>query len=295
MQDGEGRRAAAARAGRHRRARRDLHDEGGVRGDQRGRARGRRGAVQEPAQHRGRLDQAAGSARGREAADAHDPVRGRRRRALRAAATSRRSSSSSGSGCRSSTHNARAASWDELLALRPRAGSDRRDELPYEVDGLVVKVDDFAQRAALGTTAKFPRWAIAYKFPARQVTTILRDLEINVGRTGAVTPVALLDPVDVSGTTVVARVGPQLGSGRAARARQGRSRAAREGRRDHPADPRRHREGRRGRRSRRRRVPVVRRRARARGGQGRAAVPEPARLPGAAARRDRVLRVARAR
>src|SRR5205085_11145421 len=55
---------------------------------------------------------------------------------------------------------------------------------------------------ALGVTAKFPRWAIAYKFPARQVTTILRDMEINVGRTGAVTPVALLDPVDVSGTTV---------------------------------------------------------------------------------------------
>jgi DNA ligase (NAD+) len=80
--------------------------------------------------------------------------------------------------------------------------ADKRDQLAYEVDGLVVKVDDFAQRTALGTTAKFPRWAIAYKFPARQVTTILRGIELNVGRTGAVTPVALLDPVDVSGTTV---------------------------------------------------------------------------------------------
>ena len=100
-----------------------------------------------------------------------------------------------------SSHNTSAKSWDKLAA-EVESWRDRRDELAYEVDGLVVKVDDFAQRGALGTTAKFPRWAIAYKFPARQVTTILRDLEINVGRTGAVTPVAILDPVDVSGTTV---------------------------------------------------------------------------------------------
>jgi DNA ligase (NAD+) len=100
-----------------------------------------------------------------------------------------------------SPHNSVAKSWDEL-AKQVESWRDRRDALDYEVDGLVVKVDDFAQRAALGTTAKFPRWAIAYKFPARQVTTILHDLEINVGRTGAVTPVALLEPVDVSGTTV---------------------------------------------------------------------------------------------
>ena len=75
-------------------------------------------------------------------------------------------------------------------------------ECATELCGLVVKVDDFASRGALGTTAKFPRWAIAYKFPARQVTTILREIADNVGRTGAVTPVAILDPVDVSGTTV---------------------------------------------------------------------------------------------
>ncbi len=100
-----------------------------------------------------------------------------------------------------STLNASAASWDELIA-QVHAWADKRDDLPYEVDGLVVKVDDFAQRTALGTTAKFPRWAIAYKYPARQVTTILRDIELNVGRTGTVTPVALLDPVEVSGTTV---------------------------------------------------------------------------------------------
>jgi DNA ligase (NAD+) len=100
-----------------------------------------------------------------------------------------------------SAHNARAASWDELIA-RVHGWRDRRDELAYELDGLVIKVDDFAQRAALGTTAKFPRWAVAYKFPARQVTTVLRDIENHVGRTGTVTPVARLDPVELSGTTV---------------------------------------------------------------------------------------------
>ncbi|HEY0987809.1 MAG TPA: NAD-dependent DNA ligase LigA, partial [Kofleriaceae bacterium] len=100
-----------------------------------------------------------------------------------------------------SGHNSRAASWDELLACI-HSWRDRRDELAYELDGLVIKVDDFALRAALGTTAKFPRWAIAYKFPARQVTTRLLGIESYVGRTGAVTPVARLEPVELSGTTV---------------------------------------------------------------------------------------------
>ena len=100
-----------------------------------------------------------------------------------------------------STHNTSASTWEELIAA-VHGWQDRRDALPYEVDGLVIKVDDFAQRTALGTTAKFPRWAIAFKFPARQVTTQLLDLEVNIGRTGTVTPVAILDPVDVSGTTV---------------------------------------------------------------------------------------------
>jgi len=100
-----------------------------------------------------------------------------------------------------SAHNTKAASWDELLAC-VHSWRDRRDELAYEVDGLVIKVDDFGLRAALGTTAKFPRWAIAYKFPARQVTTALLDIQSYVGRTGAVTPVAMLEPVNLSGTTV---------------------------------------------------------------------------------------------
>ena len=100
-----------------------------------------------------------------------------------------------------SPHNAAAADWESLQAA-VEGWQAKRDDLPYEVDGLVIKVDDFGQRSALGTTSKFPRWAIAYKFPARQVTTRILDLELNVGRTGAVTPVAILDPVDVSGTTV---------------------------------------------------------------------------------------------
>lgn len=104
-------------------------------------------------------------------------------------------------GLPTSQHNTRVAGWEELRAC-VHSWQDRRDELAYELDGLVIKVDDFAARTALGTTAKFPRWAIAYKFPARQVSTVLLDMELNVGRTGAITPVALLEPVDVSGTTV---------------------------------------------------------------------------------------------
>jgi DNA ligase (NAD+) len=100
-----------------------------------------------------------------------------------------------------SPHNASAGDWDSLLAA-VESWQAKRDDLPYEVDGLVIKVDDFGQRSALGTTSKFPRWAIAYKFPARQVTTRLLDLEDNIGRTGTVTPVAILEPVDISGTTV---------------------------------------------------------------------------------------------
>ncbi len=90
----------------------------------------------------------------------------------------------------------------EALAAMVASWAERKRQLPYEVDGLVIKVDSFAQRRLLGATAKFPRWAIAYKFPAERAETVVRGIEINVGRTGAVTPVAILDPVEVSGTTV---------------------------------------------------------------------------------------------
>ncbi|MGA3027506.1 MAG: NAD-dependent DNA ligase LigA [Bryobacteraceae bacterium] len=77
-----------------------------------------------------------------------------------------------------------------------------RDNLPYEIDGLVIKVDSVAQQRALGWTAKAPRWAIAFKFPARQERTVIENIEVQVGRTGILTPVAHLRPVTVSGVTV---------------------------------------------------------------------------------------------
>ena len=97
----------------------------------------------------------------------------------------------------------------------------KRDELPYEIDGIVVKVDSVEQQRQLGFTAKAPRWAIAYKYPARQATTAVEAIEVQVGRTGALTPVARLKPVEVGGVTVsratlhnedeIERLGLQIG------------------------------------------------------------------------------------
>ena len=77
-----------------------------------------------------------------------------------------------------------------------------RDELDYDIDGVVVKVDSFANQDALGFTARAPRWAIAYKFPPEEKRTVLREIRIQVGRTGVLTPVAEFDPVTVSGSTI---------------------------------------------------------------------------------------------
>lgn len=79
---------------------------------------------------------------------------------------------------------------------------ERRSSLDYEIDGIVIKVDSFEDQEQLGYTAKSPRWATAYKFPAEEVVTKLLDIELSVGRTGTVTPTAILDPVRVAGTTV---------------------------------------------------------------------------------------------
>lgn len=79
---------------------------------------------------------------------------------------------------------------------------EKRHDLPYEIDGVVVKLDSFAPRRELGETAKSPRWAIAFKFPADQKETRLLGVEINVGRTGIIAPTALLEPVFLAGTTV---------------------------------------------------------------------------------------------
>ncbi len=109
---------------------------------------------------------------------------------------------------------------DEVLGFIADADA-RRDGLPYEIDGVVIKVDAIAQQRRLGFTGKAPRWAIAYKFPARAAITRLEDVLFQVGRTGKVTPVAALAPVVVGGTTVtratlhnpdeVARLGLMIG------------------------------------------------------------------------------------
>lgn len=78
----------------------------------------------------------------------------------------------------------------------------KRQELPYEIDGMVIKVNDFVAQEEIGYTVKAPRWAIAYKFPAEEAQTVVRDVEWTVGRTGVVTPTAVMDPVQLAGTTV---------------------------------------------------------------------------------------------
>lgn len=93
------------------------------------------------------------------------------------------------------------ANAQELRAFC-RDAIERRDELPYEIDGVVVKVDELALQDELGYTSKAPRWAIAFKFPPEEKTTVLRDILIQVGRTGALTPLALFDPVSVAGSTI---------------------------------------------------------------------------------------------
>ena len=89
------------------------------------------------------------------------------------------------------------AVWDEISVWH-----DKRHELDFEIDGIVIKVNDLAQRAMLGETAKAPRWAIAYKFPAERQLTQIEDIIVQVGRTGTITPTAILTPVRIAGSTV---------------------------------------------------------------------------------------------
>jgi len=90
---------------------------------------------------------------------------------------------------------------DEVLAFCAE-WRGKRDALEYDIDGVVVKVNSLALQEELGYTSKFPRWAIAYKYPARQASTVVRDIQVYVGRTGKFTPVAHLDPVSLAGSTV---------------------------------------------------------------------------------------------
>ncbi len=93
---------------------------------------------------------------------------------------------------------------DGIEAVIERVATFEREKerLGYDTDGLVIKVDEYRLQTELGATSKFPRWAIAYKYPAQQATTIIRDIVVQVGKSGALTPVALLDPVELSGSTV---------------------------------------------------------------------------------------------
>ena len=98
-------------------------------------------------------------------------------------------------------HHQRCRGIDEVIAFCGR-WADGRQTLDFDTDGVVIKVDDLALREKLGTTAKFPRWATAFKFPAQQAHTTLRKIEVNVGRTGANTPYAVLEPVFLAGSTI---------------------------------------------------------------------------------------------
>ena len=100
-----------------------------------------------------------------------------------------------------SEHVARFESLDEVVAYC-EGWVDKRDTVRYEVDGLVIKVDDLATQAALGVVGRAPRGAVAFKFPGREATTRVLDIGVNVGRTGALTPYAVLDPVRLGGVTI---------------------------------------------------------------------------------------------
>src|SRR5918992_673327 len=104
-------------------------------------------------------------------------------------------------GLRTNTNSQRLQTLDEVYEFCVH-WEEHRHDVPYEIDGVVVKVDSIAQQEELGYTAKAPRWAIAYKFPPEERTTFLKDIQVHVGRTGAVTPFARLEPVFVGGVNV---------------------------------------------------------------------------------------------
>ncbi|MBS3819448.1 NAD-dependent DNA ligase LigA [bacterium] len=104
-------------------------------------------------------------------------------------------------GLKTDKHNRRFTSFEQIQQYHHQL-SEQRDELEYDIDGIVIKLDDYKLRERLGTRQRSPRWALAWKFPPKQEVTLLEDIVVQVGRTGMLTPVALLEPVDVGGVTV---------------------------------------------------------------------------------------------
>jgi DNA ligase (NAD+) len=104
-------------------------------------------------------------------------------------------------GLKTDPHTTTASSFEEVAKYREKL-SQERDQLDCEIDGIVIKVDDYGQRAHLGIRHRSPRWALAWKFPPKEEVTTLEEIVVQVGRTGILTPVALLQPVDVGGVTV---------------------------------------------------------------------------------------------
>lgn len=104
-------------------------------------------------------------------------------------------------GLKTDTHNTRAESLKDIQTYHERL-AEKRDEFEYDIDGIVIKLDRYEQREQLGVRQRSPRWAFAWKFPPKEEVTSLEDIVVQVGRTGVLTPVALLQPVDVGGVTV---------------------------------------------------------------------------------------------
>jgi len=104
-------------------------------------------------------------------------------------------------GLKTDVHNRRCSTFDDVKKYREKL-AEKRDSLDYEIDGIVVKLDNLRLRAELGMRERSPRWAMAWKFPPKKEITTLEDIVVQVGRTGILTPVALLSPVDVGGVTV---------------------------------------------------------------------------------------------
>ena len=194
--------AAAARARHPRGPRRGLHAQGGVRAHQR-RARGAGPApLRQPAQQRRRLAAPDRPARDRQPQPLGLVLHPHRGRPGRPGDASRRPSPASRRWASRSSRTTRRASTSTGVIDFAERWREPRHELPYETDGVVVKVDRIDLQARLGMVSRAPRWAIAYKFPPEQVETVVEDIVPYVGRTGTLTPVAHLTPVVVAGSTV---------------------------------------------------------------------------------------------